>query len=169
MIMKTLTSILIFCLAGLSALQAQNLDRVTLSSGGISNEGISATIGELFVFSINAEGISLDAGGQSDNEDTGGIPDLPTENPMQVGHEMQTLVYPNPVEEMLNLQINGLKSETVSFQVFDAAGKIVLQETKYSAERIFQIKVSQLTAGNYFIKGYSVAGENIGEIKFIKL
>lgn len=156
-------------LAALTFLQAQTLDRVTLSSGGISNEGISATIGELFVFSINADGISLDAGGQSDEEDTGGIPDVPTSNPMQIETQMQTLVYPNPVEDLLNLQINGLKSETVSFQVFDAVGKIVLQETKSSADRVFQIKVSQLTAGNYFIKGYSVAGENIGEIKFIKL
>ncbi|NCC87812.1 MAG: T9SS type A sorting domain-containing protein [Clostridia bacterium] len=156
-------------LAALTFLQAQNLDRVTLSSGGISNEGISATIGELFVFSINADGISLDAGGQSDNEDTGGIPEIPTANPMQIELQMQTLVYPNPVEDLLNLQINGLKSETVAFQVFDAVGKLVLQETKSSSERIFQLKVSQLTAGNYFIKGYSVAGENIGEIKFIKL
>ena len=148
---------------------AQNLDRVTLSSGGISNEGISATIGELFVFSINADGISLDAGGQSDNEDTGGIPDVTTANPLQVENEMQTMVYPNPVEDLLNLQINGLKSETVSFQVFDALGKLVLQQTKSSTERIFQLKVSELTSGNYYIRGYSVTGENIGEIKFIKL
>ncbi|MBN2779009.1 MAG: T9SS type A sorting domain-containing protein [Bacteroidales bacterium] len=167
--MRNLSLILLLCLAGLSALQAQNLDRVTLSSGGISNEGISATIGELFVFSINADGISLDAGGQSDEEDTGGIPDVPTSNPMQIETQMQTLVYPNPVEDLLNLQINGLKSETVSFQVFDALGKLVLQQTKSSTERIFQIKVSELTAGNYYIKGYSVLGENIGEIKFIKL
>jgi hypothetical protein len=167
--MKMLSLITLFCLAALTALQAQNLDRVTLSSGGISNERISATIGELFVFSINAEGISLDAGGQSDNEDTGGIPEIPTANPLQVEEQMQALVYPNPVEDLLNLQINGLKSEIVAFQVFDAAGKVVLQETKSSSERIFQIKVSELTSGNYYIKGYSVIGENIGEIKFIKL
>ncbi|MBN2779012.1 MAG: T9SS type A sorting domain-containing protein [Bacteroidales bacterium] len=167
--MKKIFLILISLFLGITFLQAQNLDRVTLSSGGISNEGISATIGELFVFSINADGISLDAGGQSDEEDTGGIPDVPTSNPMQIETQMQTLVYPNPVEDLLNLQINGLKSETVSFQVFDALGKLVLQQTKSSAEKIYQLDVSKLTSGNYFIKGYSTVGENIGEIKFIKL
>lgn len=156
------TTVWAFCIA-------QNLDRVTLSSGGISNEGISATIGELFVFSINADGISLDAGGQSDEEDTGGVPDLPTANPLQVEQKMQTMVYPNPVEDLLNLQINGLKSETVAFQVFDALGKLVLQQTKSSSEKLYQLKVSELTSGNYYIRGYSVLGENIGEIKFIKL
>ena len=148
---------------------AQNLDRVTLSSGGISNDGISATIGELFVFSINADGISLDAGGQSDNTDTGGIPDVPGSAPTVIQQNTQVFVYPNPVDDMLNLQINGLNSETVAFQVFDVLGKIVLQQTKSSADKIFQIEVSELKTGNYFIKGYSVAGENIGEIKFIKL
>ncbi|MDD4217913.1 MAG: T9SS type A sorting domain-containing protein [Bacteroidales bacterium] len=167
--MKKTILILISLFAGITLLQAQNLDRVTLSSGGISNEGISATIGELFVFSINADGISLDAGGQSDEEDTGGVPDLPTANPLQVEQKMQTMVYPNPVEDLLNLQINGLKSETVAFQVFDALGKLVLQQTKSSSEKLYQLKVSELTSGNYYIRGYSVLGENIGEIKFIKL
>ena len=167
--MKKTLLILITLFAAITFLQGQNLDRITLSSGGISNEGISATIGELFVFSINADGISLDAGGQSDNEDTGGIPDMPTAKPLLVEQQMRTLVYPNPVEDLLNLQINGLKSETVAFQVFDAAGKIVLQQTKSSAEKSYQLDVSKLTSGNYFIKGYSAVGENIGEIKFIKL
>ena len=136
--MKKTILILISLFAGITLLQAQNLDRVTLSSGGISHEGISATIGELFVFSINADGISLDAGGQSDEEDTGGVPDLPTANPLQVEQKMQTMVYPNPVEDLLNLQINGLKSETVAFQVFDALGKLVLQQTKSSSEKLYQ-------------------------------
>jgi len=163
-------SILLLLFLGAFAIcKAQNLDRVTLSSGGISNEEISATIGELFVFSINADGISLDAGGQSDNEDTGGIPDVPTANPTVVQQNAQVLVYPNPVTDVLNLQINGLNSETVAFQVFDALGKLVLQQTKSSSDRIFQIEVTNLQTGNYYIRGYSVAGENIGEIKFIKL
>lgn len=148
---------------------SQNLDRVTLSSGGVSNDGISATIGELFVFSINGSGISLDAGGQSDVEETGGIPSLTTSVSSVIVQNAKVLVYPNPVAEVLNLQINGLNSETVAFQIFDVLGTLVLQQTKTSAYRIFKIEVSQLKSGNYFIKGYSVNGENIGEIKFIKL
>lgn len=161
--------LLFLILGAFTICNAQNLDRVTLSSGGISNEGISATIGELFVFSINAEGISLDAGGQSDTEDTGGIPDLTTANPIVVQQKSEVLIFPNPVDDVLNLQINGIISKTVAFQVFDALGKLVLQQTKSSSDRIFQIEVSKLKTGNYYIKGYSVAGENIGEIKFIKL
>ena len=44
---------------GLTGLYAQNLDRVALSSGGISSDTLNATIGEIFVFSVNKSGISL--------------------------------------------------------------------------------------------------------------
>ena len=166
--MKFLFLALFICGYGLTAVQAQNLDRVALSSGGISSDTINATIGEIFVFSVSESGISLDAGTQSDQSNTGGITTSITQTQTVTNHT-DILVYPNPVEDFLNLQINGLNSETVSFQVFDIAGKLVLQHNSVGTNNLHRLKVEQLPQGNYFIQGYTPNGEAIGQIKFIKL
>jgi len=163
------TKLFLIALAILSygtALRAQTLDRVALSSGGISSDTINATIGEIFVFSVNASGISLDAGAQSDQNNTGGMTTAVTKTEI---NQADMLVYPNPVQDFLNLQINGLSSETVSFQVYDAVGKLVLQYNSVGANNLNRLQVKQLPQGNYFIQGYTPNGETIGQIKFIKL
>jgi len=147
-------------------LKAQTLDRVALSSGGISSDTINATIGEIFVFSVSESGISLDAGAQSDQNNTGGMTTTVTKTEIS---KAVLLVYPNPVEDFLNLQINGLSSETVSFQVYDATGKLVLQYNSVGANNLHRLQVKQLPQGNYFLLGYTPNGEAIGQIKFIKL
>lgn len=163
------TKILIFALflfvVG-ARLQGQNLDRVALSSGGISSDTLNATIGEIFVFSVSNGGISLDAGSQSDNTNTGGLQSSVTQTETT---QSAVLVYPNPVGDLLNLQINGLSSETVSFQVFDISGKLILQYNSVGANHLHQLQVKHLPSGNYFIQGYTAKGETIRKIKFIKL
>ena len=165
---KTLTFFIAFCLFyfGAAILQAQNLDRVAISSGGISSDTINATIGETFVFSLSNTGISLDAGAQSDQNNTGGMTNTVTKTEI---NQADMLVYPNPVQDFLNLQISGLSSETVSFQVYDAAGKLVMQYNSVGSNNLHRLQVKQLPQGNYFIQGYTPKGEAIGKIKFIKL
>ena len=166
---KTLTFFIAFCLFcfATAKLQAQNLDRVAISSGGISSDTINATIGEIFVFSVSESGMSLDAGAQSDQNNTGGMTTTISQSSSTVSKDM--LIYPNPVQDFLNLQISGLSSETVSFQVFDAAGKLVMQYNSVGTNNLHRLQVKQLPQGNYFIKGYTPKGEAIGKIKFIKL
>ena len=165
---KTLTFFIAFCLFcfATAKLQAQTLDRVALSSGGISSDTINATIGEIFVFSVSESGISLDAGAQSDQNNTGGMSTTVTKTEI---NQADMLVYPNPVQDFLNLQISGLSSETVSFQVFDVAGKLVMQHNSVGTNNLHRLQVKQLPQGNYFIQGYTPKGEAIGKIKFVKL
>ncbi len=163
--MKTILIAFCLFLYG-TVIQSQNLDRVAISSGGISSDTLNATIGEIFVFSINSSGMSLDAGSQSDENNTGGIPNSITQTDIS---RTEILVYPNPVKDNLNLKINGLNSETISFQVYDVTGKLVLQSNKSGINNLYNIRVEQLQQGNYFIKGYTAKGLSIGEIKFIKL
>ena len=156
----------ILLLVGISILQAQNLDRIALSSGGISNDTLNATIGEIFVFSVNNGGVSLDAGSQSDVSNTGGMGTSISNNSV---NNSLILVYPNPVNDFLNLQINGLKSNTIAFRVINISGKILMQQTITGSTNNFKINVSSLSNGNYFIDGYSSLGETITKIKFVKL
>ena len=165
---KTITLLFLLCFLGIANVNSQNLDRIALSSGGISSDTLNATIGEIFVFSINANGVSLDAGMQSDNGNTGCITTSANQTQMTT-EKPEVLVYPNPVEDFLNLRINGIGSETISFQIYDADGKLVVQQNTAGTSNLYQLQVSQLSQGNYFIQGYSAKGETIGKIKFIKL
>jgi hypothetical protein len=165
---KHLTVLIAFCMFGFgtAVLQAQNLDRVAISSGGICSNTINATIGEIFVFSVSASGISLDAGSQSDEGNSGGL--ITSVSKTEITRS-EILIYPNPVDDYLNLQINGLSSENVSFQVYDVAGKLIMQQNSVGTNNLHRIQVKQLPQGNYFVNGYTEKGEAINSIKFIKL
>jgi hypothetical protein len=169
--MKKPTFLLLILTTFVLYTNAQNLDRVTISSGGISADEISATIGEVFVFSVSDGDISFDAGGQSDEENTGGLTDndTPIKSPEIVANNKKITVYPNPVQDNLNMQINGLENSAISFQIYDATGKLVKQHNANNSDFMYQIRVNELPQGNYFIKGFTAKGESIGEIKFIKL
>jgi hypothetical protein len=167
--MKKPTFLLLILATFVLYTNAQNLDRVTISSGGISADEISATIGEVFVFSVGDGDISFDAGGQSDEEDTGGLTDTSTGKPSIIANNKSLTVYPNPVSDYLNMQINGLENSAISFQIYDATGKLVKQHNANNSDFLYQIRVNELKQGNYFIKGFTARGESIGEIKFIKL
>ncbi|MBP8041445.1 MAG: T9SS type A sorting domain-containing protein [Bacteroidales bacterium] len=163
---KTLLIAFCLCCLGTAIVQAQTFDRVAISSGGISSDTVNVTLGEIFVFTASAGGMSLDAGAQSGTDNTGGLVTTVTnaKNP-----QTEILVYPNPVADYLNLQINGLKSATVSFQIYDTGGKLTMQQNSAGSNDLYRLQVSQLPQGNYFIQGFTAQGETFGKIQFIKL
>lgn len=110
--------------------------------------------------------MSLDAGSQSNTGNTGGLITTVTKTENQ---KADMLIYPNPVDDYLNIQIMGLTSEIVAFHVFDILGKLVMQQNSVSKNNLYRLQVSQLTSGNYFIQGYTPKGETFGKIQFIKL
>lgn len=147
---------------------SQSLDRTAISSGGLSGDILNATIGEVFVFSLNNSGLSLNSGSQSDRNFTGGLTAVIKRNGEDTGSDF-LLIYPNPVENFLNLQINGLLNETITFQIFDADAKLLMQQKNVSTDHIFQLKVSQLPHGHYYIRASTSLGGWVEKINFIKL
>lgn len=144
--------------------KAQNLDRIAISSGGISSDTLNATIGEIFVFSISSGGISLDAGTQSDTSNSGGM----NTTGIVSAQETAALVFPNPVSDFLNLRIDGINDETIAFSIFDAAGRLIQQHNAIPANRVYTLRVSELSAGNYFLNGSTASGKSFGNIQFVK-
>ena len=69
--------------------------------------------------------------------------------------EMQFQVFPNPVQEMLNLSFDLPKEQEGAIQLFDMQGKVL--KTFYSGElpkgtNVFEFETGQLVAGNYIIR-----------------
>lgn len=143
---------------------SQNLDRIAISSGGISSDTLNATIGEIFVFSISSGGVSLDAGSQSDTSNSGGM----TTTAIVVANEASALVFPNPVNDFLNLRIDGIADEAIAFSIFDAAGRLIQQHNTIPANRVYTLRVSELSAGNYFLSGMTASGKTFSNIQFVK-
>jgi len=142
----------------------QNLDRVAISSGGISSDTLNATIGEIFVFSISSGGMSLDAGTQSDTSNSGGM----TTTGIAVANDASVLVFPNPVNDFLILRIDGIADETIAFSIFDATGRLTLQYNAIPANSVYTLRVSQLPTGNYFLNGITASGKTFSNIQFVK-
>jgi len=128
---------------------AQNLDRMSLNSGGTAGDNLNFVLGETFNFTMaigGSDGISLESGSLSSEENTGG--DIPTI--LQEASEMPSQIecYPNPVTDILTVDFNG--TEGVSgVAMFNALGQMVLQ-TPTNGEKAY-LNVKALSAGSYFV------------------
>ena len=74
-------------------------------------------------------------------------------------------LFPNPTENILNLQSNLFNGENAIVSIFDITGKINYQcETQVN--NMFQINVFSLPPGVYIVR--IIQGKNIFHDKFIK-
>lgn len=62
-------------------------------------------------------------------------------------------IYPNPVQDELNLEINFSKNEDITFEVSDMMGRIILRReiNAIIGENKFTFDISELKSGNYSI------------------
>lgn len=80
-------------------------------------------------------------------------------------------VYPNPVAETLQIDVFKLDSKNVTVTVYDAVGKVVLQqnyETSFNLTDTLTLDLMSIESGVYFLK-VSDNGMEIGAKKIIKL
>ncbi len=77
-------------------------------------------------------------------------------------------IYPNPVENKLNLNFNSDKAETVQVEIVSNEGKVITtQQIELAAGTSTQsINVGPLSNGEYYIRLVSEEGES--ELKFVK-
>jgi hypothetical protein len=66
-------------------------------------------------------------------------------------YDNEVLVFPNPVKDLLNIQLLSGFQENINISLFDASGKIVLQKNDYNSSG-FQTDVSKLNNGLYLLK-----------------
>ncbi len=79
-------------------------------------------------------------------------------------------LFPNPTQSILNIEINEVNSNDLTFQVFDLAGKLILEKAaQANSTSGFStlINLENVNAGTYILK--IIDGENIGTKKFSKL
>lgn len=148
-------------------IKAQNLDRVSLTSGGMVNNKMNVVIGELFVFTTNNTGeLTIETGSLGSTANTGGI-NQNTASIIAILSKHKVCFYPNPVIDELTFSVDNLKNTPVTVKVIDISGKIVLKDQTYSPEST-TINVSKLTRGQYIVELKSSDNTDISTFKFIK-
>ncbi|MCK9256342.1 MAG: T9SS type A sorting domain-containing protein [Bacteroidales bacterium] len=160
---KTLVLLLfsVFCLFGL----AQNLDRISLSSGGVSTDEVNYVIGETFNFTMAQSDIVLETGSLGSEENTGGdiiytlVKELAEVSPMYC--------YPNPVSDILNLQTGLTNNKLINLRVYNALGQVVFQE---QVQNQFEISLdfSRFDSGIYHLAIIDSKNQEIKATKIIK-
>ena len=77
-------------------------------------------------------------------------------------------LYPNPATDEINLVVVALRKEKMDYQVFDNAGRIVIQETKQvlSGTNRLSVDINKLPAGVYYIKLSSISINK--KLQFVK-
>ncbi len=151
------TSICVFCFA-------QNLDRVSMSSGGDATDKVAYVIGETFNFTIAGGDIIIETGSLSSENNTGGmiytdVLEIAANNPMQC--------YPNPVRDILTIN-TGLKAGVkIKLLVYNSNGQVVYQKTQANQDEL-RMNLSNLVPGTYHLAVIEEETETINSVKIIK-
>lgn len=95
---------------------------------------------------------------------TGGF--IGMEDEMLEGFDALT-VYPNPAEDMINVEMVAMQNETITYRLIDMTGKVVSTETKNvsSGTNVQRFNTSNLTSGMYFVN--VVSGNQNQTVKFM--
>lgn len=151
--------ILLSLLFSLSVSKAQNLDRMSLSSGGGAVDNLNYVLGETFNFTLATGGnIVIETGSLASDENTG--IELPDKLGEFVTDNSQISCYPNPVHHLLIVDFNGVEGAT-GVIVLNELGQAVMQ-ARPNGEKAY-LNVCSLSSGGYFLmtlSGNKVLGIN---------
>ena len=154
MLMKK-TAFVLFSLFATISVSAQEV--VSTQGDSYSNAGgnIDFTIGEVII-NTGTNGINdLTQGFHQTNWNFVGLEDH--------APSYEAIIFPNPTSEVLNIRTSTF--ENVTYTLYDAQGKLILQD-KLSAEQT-PIQVSQLAQGSYSLT-LSNKTQNLKIFKLIK-
>lgn len=149
------TAFVLFSLFATISVSAQEV--VSTQGDSYSNAGgnIDFTIGEVII-NTGTNGINdLTQGFHQTNWNFVGLEDH--------APSYEAIIYPNPTSEVLNIRTSTF--ENVTYTLYDAQGKLILQD-KLSAEQT-PIQVSQLAQGSYSLT-LSNETQNLKIFKLIK-
>ena len=82
----------------------------------------------------------------------------------------EILLYPNPVNDVLNMEIKNLSSSHSSIQIFDAMGRVVLTKNVelVTGNQEVNIPVGKLIPGIYYLRIADASGRMEQHYRFVK-
>ncbi len=148
MIKKSVLILLLF--TGAITAAAQSLSPTVLSSsGGFESSGgtsLSWTTGELMVQTFSDGSAMLTQGFHQGNITVSTAVDEMSESAMDVQ------IYPNPVNDILNVKFKNMVDQTIQVRLVDLTGKTILTREFSDPSNTQRLNLSPVTSGTYMLE-----------------
>ena len=148
--LKKYLFILFLITGGAITAAAQSLSPTVLSSSGgfESSEGtsLSWTTGEVMIQSFSEGSIMLSQGFQQGNITVSTAVDEMSESAMDVQ------IYPNPVNDILNMEFKNMVDHTIQLNLVDLTGKTVLRKEFSQPSNTVRLNLSSVSSGSYMLE-----------------
>ncbi|UKN02744.1 T9SS type A sorting domain-containing protein [Paracrocinitomix mangrovi] len=151
---------------GLSSYAQVSLDRDVVATAGVSTTTgfqVSWTLGE-FAVTYHNPGLILSEGFQQvDAASQSGI--------TETDFNASVSIFPNPVTDILNYQIEGFENQELTGSIVDLLGREVINIPNFTVVSSFngQVDMSELPAGTWILNLRSVNGALSKQFKIVKL
>ena len=147
---------MLFSLLATGTVSAQEVVSTQGDSYSNASANIDFTIGEVIIDTGTDGNNDLTQGFHQTNWNFVGLEDF--------APNYEAIIFPNPTEDVLNIRTSAF--ENVTYSLYDAQGKLVIQD-KLSSEQT-PIQVSQLAPGSYSLT-LNNATQNLKTFKLIKI
>ncbi|NCC88229.1 MAG: T9SS type A sorting domain-containing protein [Clostridia bacterium] len=144
---------------------AQNLDRISLSSGGAATNEVNYVIGETFNFTLAEGDVIIETGSLGSEEDTGGdinytqVLEIAINNPMEC--------FPNPVIDFLTVRTGFKTGVKINLFVYNANGQVVYQNSQLNQNEI-KVDLHNLSQGIYHLAIIENETKTLNAVKIVK-
>ena len=149
-------TLVLFSLLATGTVSAQEVVSTQGDSYSNASANIDFTIGEVIIDTGTDGNNDLTQGFHQTNWNFVGLEDF--------APNYEAIIFPNPTEDVLNIRTSAF--ENVTYSLYDAQGKLVIQD-KLSSEQT-PIQVSQLAPGSYSLT-LNNATQNLKTFKLIKI
>lgn len=148
-------------------IHAQSVNPQSLNSAGTkmiqSNGSISFTVGELVVLRLT----DLNGNTLGNGFVNGAI--LTTAKLQEADTSLLDLkVFPNPTNELVNIQINHSTIDQIIVSITDLQGKEIYNGNYATVSNVIGINTATYASGTYFLSIKNTTGQTIGSYKIIK-
>lgn len=137
-------------LTGVLTANSQSLSPTVISSSGGSGDmngtSLNWTTGELMVQTYDFDTISLTQGFHQ------GIYEITTSLDELNELGIYVNVYPNPVEDHLNVQFEGALNKTVRLKLMNLTGQVLISREMNSPATVSRLNMSSMTSGTYLLE-----------------
>jgi len=156
----------ILCITPLLCFSQTNTPQVFVSAGGDFKDSyaqISWTLGDFQTETYFENDLLLTQGFLQSNFHITGI-----FNPEKTS-DFKIKVFPNPVKDILNIQIQSKKPVSIKWELINQVGKIIETSNSFNNSNNSHINFSSFENGVYFIRTYKKDGSYIEIFKVVYL
>lgn len=136
--------------------------------GGTAQVRIEWTLGEFAIATLSTPTGLITQGFHQPRLQITQLPQPTTALPLGLaGHQLEIKLAPNPVKDLLNIQLKREKEMPIHLRLLDASGSILQQQQTVVPNRL-ELDFSKYPSGLYFLQFYHQDGKPLESYKISK-